>query len=212
MGRKQMFFSSNIDWQGTVDNLKKAGVWHQVTRKGLIKVKLNKYNVVLLISPKGKIIVTYDTRPENLPLGVPQGTFKDVVLEVKETPRGGIKSIVTLDKILKDMLPLFSTTDGKELNLQFEHYNYFSSGWKDELPLFVKEYWKNMSALTKAYANLLEMASLLKRAVYDRKFRNHIKIIFEKYEKHMPQEPFAPWDIPWAHFLLYEIKKETSMV
>ena len=139
-GRKQLVYSSNIDWYGTRDLLQKSNVPFAVSRKGIIIIHLP-HNVIFEISGKGTLNIFYDSRhdPRFIRLKKPI-TFKEVVLDFVRAPEGGTASTYTLDDLLRDKLELFATTDGGPLKVKLERQLYYLPAALEEMETFFYEY------------------------------------------------------------------------
>jgi hypothetical protein len=115
MGKIQAIFDTNINWQATAEALKENNVPHQVSRKGLIKVKLKKHEIIAEISPKGTLILTYD---------------------VKEHVKGQAEKYPNLFatcRLLEEVEDYLKTNDGNVPLFHQTKFNYLYSGLKEEL-------------------------------------------------------------------------------
>jgi len=115
MGKIQAIFHTNINWQATAEALRQNNVPHQVSRKGLIKIKLKKYKIIAEISPKGTLVLTYD---------------------VKEHVKGQAEKYPNLFatcRLLDEFEDYLITNDGNIPLFHQTKFNYLYSGLKEEL-------------------------------------------------------------------------------
>jgi len=115
MGKIQAIFETNINWQATAEALKQNNFPHQVSRKGLIRIKLKEYKIIAEISPKGTLVLTYD---------------------VKEHVKGQAEKYPNLFatcKLLEEVEDYLKTNDGNIPVFHQTKFNYLYSGLKEEL-------------------------------------------------------------------------------
>lgn len=115
MGKIQAIFETNINWQATAEALKQNNIPHQVSRKGLIKIKLKKYKIIAEISPKGTLVLTYD---------------------VKEHVKGQAEkypSLFATCRLLEEVEDYLKTNGVNIPVFRQTKFNYLYSGLKEEL-------------------------------------------------------------------------------
>ncbi|MCS7124806.1 MAG: hypothetical protein NZ932_05285 [Candidatus Bathyarchaeota archaeon] len=193
MGRRQLVLETNIDWQSTLDKIKekrereigqpldgyiRPGVFIRITRKGLIVIKLKKYDVTLLISPNGTLQVVYKTE---FPMGdtviTPEG---EIILDVKESPTSG-REAIDLGWLLHEsgLLELLATVDGSELKFRFKKYIRFRDAWERDWIFLRSLHSETFQDAIKIHLDSIKLTRLLKRVVYDNKLRDRIRIIID---------------------------------
>jgi hypothetical protein len=197
MSYRQIVLQTNIDWQGTLDKIMKQrkkemgqyldgyirpGVFIRVTRKGLIKIKLEQYNMTLLISPKGMLQVTYKT--EYLTGDVLVSPKGGIIIDWTEDSACG-RGAIELERLLNDsgVLELLETIDGEKLAVQLKKYIRFYGAWEQDWIAIKKLRSKTFQDAVQAYTNLIKITRLLKRVVYDSQLRERVRSLIDSLRK-----------------------------
>lgn len=195
MGCRQIILETNIDWQTTLDRIREKrkretgqpldgyilpGVFIRVTGKGHIKIKLEKFNVTLLVSPKGTLQVTYKT---DHPMGDVLITPTDgVVIGVMESPTSGLEAI-ELGCLLYEtgLSELLATIDGAKLKVRLRKYIRFYGAWEQDWVAMKKLRSEAFQEAVRTHLDCLVLARLLKRVVYDSRLRERIRALIDSH-------------------------------